>query len=92
MAAAARRGAYVLPFTGTSAPRVTRFCGEARNAIVEATSPSFAHFEKSAFGIAFRFASVSMIEGTTAFTQIPSAATSSASATVREATTDLLAV
>ena len=34
---------YDLPYTGTTAPRVTRFSGDARNMIVVATSSTFGH-------------------------------------------------
>jgi len=34
---------YDLPYTGTTAPRVTRLSGEARNIIVAATSSTFGH-------------------------------------------------
>ena len=37
-------GAYDLPYTGTTAPRVTLLSGEARNRIVAATSSTFGHF------------------------------------------------
>src|SRR5215475_13364553 len=74
------------------APRVTRLSGEARKAIVAATSSTFGQASKFAFGIALRLAGVSIIEGATAFTNMPSLATSSASATVRAATPVLAAV
>ena len=94
MARAARRvtGAYTLPYTGTTPPRVTAFCGEARNTIVAATSSTFGHLAKSAFGIDFLFAGVSISDGATAFTRMPSAATSSPSAAVSAATPALAAV
>src|ERR1700723_2603152 len=76
---------YTFPYAGTTAPRVTAFCGEARKTIVAATSSTFGHASKSALGIELRLAGVSMIDGATAFTRIPSGATSSASATVRAA-------
>jgi hypothetical protein len=59
---------------------------------VAATSSTFGQAAKSAFGIAARFAGVSMIEGATAFTQMPSLATSSASAWVNPARPALVAV
>ena len=77
---------HALPYTGTTAPRVTALSGEARNRIVAATSSTFGQASKSAFGIAARLAGVSMIEGATALTRMPSFATSSASATVSAAT------
>ena len=77
--------AHDFPYTGTMAPRVTAFSGEARNRIVAATSSTFGQAAKSAFGIALRFAGVSMIEGATALTRMPSLATSSASACVSAA-------
>ena len=80
------------PYTGTIAPRVTLFSGEARNRIVAATSSTFGQAAWSAFGMASRFTRVSMIEGATALTRMPSLATSSASATVSAATAALLAV
>ena len=49
------------------APRVTALSGEARNRIVAATSSTFGQAAKSAFGMALRFAGVSMIEGATAY-------------------------
>jgi hypothetical protein len=70
------------------APRVTRLPGDAKNRIVAATSSTFGHASKSAFGMALRFAAVSMIDGATALTRIPSFATSSASAIVSVATPD----
>src|SRR5215470_10853335 len=81
-----------LPYTGTTPPRVTLFSGEARKAIVAATSSTLGQAAKSAFGMAARFAAVSRMEGATALTRIPSLATSSASATVSAATAALLAV
>src|SRR5262249_60276293 len=77
---------YDFRSTGTIAPRVMWFSGEARKAIVAATSSTFGQAEKSAFGIALRLAAVSMIEGATALTRMPSLATSSASATASAAT------
>src|SRR6476620_1178284 len=77
---------YDCPYTGTSAPRVTVFCGEARKRMIVATSWRLGHLEKSALGIALRLAGVCRIDGTTAFTQIFSAASSSARFTVSEAT------
>ena len=68
---------YDRPYTGTAAPRETRLVGEAKKKIVSATSPVVGHIDGSASGIARRFAGVSMIEGTTALTQIPSPASSS---------------
>ena len=47
---------------------------------------------KFAFGMAARFAGVSMMEGATALTRMPSFATSSASAAVSAATPAVLAV
>ena len=99
VAPAARTGAdrrvtplRIVPYTGTMAPRVTRLSGEARNRIVAATSSTFGQASKSAFGIALRLAGVSMIEGATALTRMPSLATSSASATVSAATPALATV
>src|SRR5689334_22522061 len=60
--------------------------------MVAATSCTLGHFEKSALGIAARLAAVSMSEGTTALTQIPSAASSSERLCVRFATAALLAL
>src|SRR3954452_11770815 len=80
-----------LPYTGTRPPRVSAFCGDARKAIVAATSSTFGHLSNSALGIDFRFAGVSMMLGTTAFTQMRSLASSSARLTVRFATAALLA-
>ena len=56
---------YARPYTGTTAPRVTRFSGEARNMMVAATSSTFGQEAWSAFGIARRLAAVSMVEGAT---------------------------
>ena len=47
---------HALPYTGTIAPRVTAFSGDARNRIVAATSSTFGQLAKSAFGIDARFA------------------------------------
>ena len=57
------------------APRVTRLSGEARKAIVVTTSSTFGQASKFAFGIALRLAGVSMIDGATPFTRMPSFAT-----------------
>src|SRR5262249_34511572 len=86
------RRAQDCPYTGTSAPRVTRLSGEARKAIVAATSSSLGHFAKSAAGIALRLARVSMIEGTTALTQMLVDASSAPRDCVIAATAALLAV
>ena len=43
---------YVFPYTGTTAPRVTRFSGDARNRIVAATSYTFGQAAWSALGMA----------------------------------------
>src|SRR5665213_2900539 len=64
------------------APRVTRLAGEARNAMVAATSSTLGQSSNLALGMAARLAGVSMIEGATALTRMPSPATSSASAWV----------
>ncbi len=53
---------------------MTRLSGEARNAIVAATSSTFGQPRRSAFGIDLRLAGVSMIDGATAFTRMPSLA------------------
>src|SRR5262245_45933464 len=82
---------YDRPYTGTSPPRVRAFCGEARNAIVAATSVTLGHLSKSAPLIALRLAGVSMMLGTTAFTQMRSFASSSARLKVMLATAALLA-
>src|ERR1019366_10567338 len=52
----------VRPGTGTTAPVVTRFAGEARKAIVAAISSGLGQASWSAVGIAARLAGVSMIE------------------------------
>ena len=83
---------YDLPYTGTSPPRAARFWGDASDAITAATCSTFGQREKSALGIAARFAGVSMSDGTTAFTQIPSTQTSSESACVKVAPAALEAV
>src|SRR5205807_1006123 len=80
------------PYTGMTPPRATRLSGEARKAMVAATSSTFGHAAWSAFGMAARFAAVSMIDGATALTRMPSLATSSASAAVSAATAALHAV
>src|ERR1700733_5763538 len=85
------RRPYTLPYTGTIAPRVTAFSGDARNRMVRATSSTFGHAAWSALGMSRRLVGVSRIDGATALTRIPLAATSSASATVRVATAALLA-
>jgi hypothetical protein len=46
------RKPYVFPYTGTTAPRVTRLSGDARNMIVAATSSTFAQPAWSALGMA----------------------------------------
>ena len=83
--------AHTRPYTGTMPPRVTLLSGEARKAIVRATSSTLGQAAWSAPGIAWRFAGVSRIEGATALTRMSSFATSSASATVSAATAALLA-
>src|SRR5215475_8732942 len=82
---------HVRPYTGTTAPRVTLLAGDARNRIVCATSSTLGHAAWSAFGIAWRLAGVSRIDGATPLTRMLSLATSSASATVSAATAALLA-
>src|ERR1041385_7040804 len=59
--------------------------------MVAATSATFGHLAKSALGIAWRLGGVSMIDGSTAFTQIRSAASSSERLSVRLAKAALLA-
>jgi len=46
------RKLYVFPYTGTTAPSVTRLSGDARNMIVAATSSTFAQPAWSALGMA----------------------------------------
>lgn len=48
----ARGDPYAFPYTGTTAPRVTRLSGDARNRIVAATSSTFGQAAWSALGIA----------------------------------------
>src|SRR5688572_25835704 len=79
------------PYTVIRAPREVEFCGEARNAMVAATSCTFGHLLKSALGMAWRLAGVSIIDGMTAFTQMLSAASSSERLSVSDATAALLA-
>jgi hypothetical protein len=43
---------YAFPYTGTTAPRVTRLSGDARNRIVAATSSTFGQAAWSALGMA----------------------------------------
>src|SRR6516225_2710621 len=81
---------YDRPYVEITAPRVTRFSGEARKRIVAATSSTLGHASWLAFGMAWRFCGVSMIEGATAFTRIPFPTTSCASASVSAATAALL--
>src|SRR5262249_26473058 len=83
---------YDRPYTGTMPPRVTLFSGEARNAIVAATSSTFGQAAKSALGMAAPLPAGSTIEGATALRRLRSFATSSASTTVSAATAALLAV
>src|SRR5271165_1046886 len=83
---------HTFPYTGTMAPRVTWFAGEARNRMVWAISAGFGHAAWSASGIDLRFAGVSMVEGATALTRMPSFTTSWASATVSAATAAFVAV
>src|SRR5262245_12493594 len=83
---------YDFPYTGTTPPRVTRLSGEARNRMLAAPSSTFGHAAWSALGMAWRLAGVSIIDGATALTRIPSRTTSSERATVSAATAALLAV
>jgi hypothetical protein len=83
---------HTFPYTGTMAPRVTWFAGEARNSIVWAISSGFGQDAWSASGIYLRFAGVSMVEGAMALTRMPSFTTSWASATVSAATAAFVAV
>ena len=53
-----------------------------KNVITRAISSGFGHFAKSAFGIAFRFAAVSMMLGSNEFTRTPLPATSAASESI----------
>src|SRR6476660_6363749 len=80
------------PKAGTTPPRVTLFSGEARKRIVAATSSTLGQASKLALGMARRLVGVSMMEGATAFTRIPSTASSSPSAAVSAATPALAAV
>ena len=82
----ARLATHDLPYTGTTAPRVTVLSGDARNRIVAATSSTLGHDAKSAFGIDWRLAAVSMTYGATAFTRMFSDASSAPSAAVIAAT------
>ena len=54
---------HAFPYTGTMAPRVTWFAGEARNRIVCAISSGFGQDAWSASGIDLRLAGVSMVDG-----------------------------
>src|SRR3974390_2453654 len=80
------------PKTGTTPPRLTLFSGEARKRIVAATSSTLGQASKLALGMARRLVGGSMIEGATAFTRMPSPASSSPSAAERAATPALAAV
>src|SRR5215468_5491570 len=92
------RGDYVAadweeaPKTGTTPPRLTLFSGEAKKRIVAATSSTLGQASKLALGMSRRLVGVSMIEGATAFTKIPSPASSSPSAAESAATPALAAV
>jgi hypothetical protein len=59
------------PYTGTKAPLVMAAASPARNSITRATAAGCTHFVKSAVGIAVRLASVSIVDGSTAFTVTP---------------------
>src|SRR5262245_63603101 len=92
------RGDYVAadweeaPKPVTTPPRLTVFSGEARKRIVAATSSTLGQASKLALGMSRRLVGVSMIEGATAFTRIPSPASSSPSAAESAATPALAAV
>ena len=55
-----RRWLQVRPYTGTSAPRVLRLLGDARNAMVAATSSVVGHAPWSASGKSQKAAQVSL--------------------------------
>jgi hypothetical protein len=54
-----------------AAPWMTLESSLHKNRMTRAISSGFGHFEKSAFGIALRFASVSMMLGRIVFTRTP---------------------
>src|ERR1700687_913169 len=76
---------HARPYTGTTAPDVTRQSSEHKYAIVRAISAGFTQFSCFAFGIAARFASVSIVLGAIALTSTPSSRTSCASEAVKVA-------
>src|SRR5579862_7453932 len=76
---------HARPYTGMTAPDVTRQSSEHRYAIVLAISAGFTQFSCFAFGIATRFASVSIVLGAIALTITPSSSTSCASDAVKVA-------
>src|SRR6202051_1433711 len=76
---------HARPYTGITAPDVTRQSSEHKYAIVLAISAGFTQFSCFAFGIATRFASVSIVLGAIALTITPSSSTSCASDAVKVA-------
>src|SRR4029077_75628 len=59
------------PYTGIAAPCISFASGLHRNRITWAISSGLGHLEKSAFGMALRLGSVSMMLGSTEFTRTP---------------------
>src|SRR5262245_34942542 len=57
--------------TGTAAPDTTTAASDARYAMTSATASVLTHPERSASGMAWRLAGVSMVLGRTAFTVMP---------------------
>ena len=76
-------GSYERPYTGMTAPDVSRAAGEHSQRIVSANSSGVTQRDGSASGEAARFAGVSMTLGSTQLTLTPWSRTSTASA-VRE--------
>src|SRR5579871_4652906 len=74
--------AYLLPNTGMAAPWITLAAGLERNKITRAISSGVGHFEKSAPGMAWRLAGVSMMLGRMELTRTPLPARSAASESI----------
>src|SRR5713101_6589255 len=62
---------HVFPYTGTAAPFMSFASSLHKNRMTRAMSSGFGHCVKSELGIALRFASVSMMLGSTELTRTP---------------------
>ncbi len=58
---------HTFPYTGTAAPFMSFASSLQKNRMARAMSSGFGHFAKSEFGMAFLFASVSMMLGSMEF-------------------------